>query len=141
MRIIKRITKIYESVMIVSKPKFCLACHKELEGRVDKVFCDAHCRSSYHYRKKKKQKYSLFKQIDLQLKQNRKLLKHYNQAGKAIVRKEVLIRAGFNPRFFTHYWKNNKGDVYLFCYDYGYFNRKEHNREKYVLVKWQDYME
>jgi len=35
----------------------------------------------------------------------------------------VLIDQGFNPKFFTHYWKNNKGDVYLFCYEYG-FNPK-----------------
>ncbi|HKL03600.1 MAG TPA: hypothetical protein VJ911_07990 [Cryomorphaceae bacterium] len=127
--------------MIVSKPTLCLACQKEIEGRVDKVFCDAHCRSSYHYQKKKEEKYTLFKQIDLQLKQNRKILKHYNQAGKATVRKEILIKKGFNPRYFTHYWKNRKGDVYLFCYDYGYLSRTENNRSKYVLVKWQDYME
>jgi len=127
--------------LIVSNPHNCLACHKEIEGRVDKLFCDVHCKASYHYQKKKKEKYTLFQQIDLQLKQNRKLLKHYNQAGKATIRKETLIKAGFDPKFFTHYWKNSKGDVYLFCYDYGYLTRSENNRTKYVLVKWQDYME
>jgi hypothetical protein len=62
----------------------------------------------------------LFKTIDAQLKKNRRLLKLFNKAGKATVRKEVLIEKGFNPRFFTHYraadrWKAGNGNVYLFC--------------------------
>jgi hypothetical protein len=126
--------------LIQSKPRFCLACQKELEGRVDKLFCDTHCKSSFHYAKKKQEKYTLFQQIDLQLKQNRKLLKHYNQAGKATIRKETMLKAGFDPNFFTHYWKNSKGDIYLFCYDYGYLTVTENGRSKLVLVKWQDYM-
>jgi len=127
--------------MPLAKIPTCLECGDEIEGRVDKVFCDSHCKSSYHYKKKKSNIYSLFKQIDLQIKQNRKLLKHYNQAGKATIRKDVLVRAGFNPKFFTHYWKNQKGDVYLFCYEYGFLAKTEHQRDKYVLVKWQEYME
>ena len=127
--------------MIASEPHLCLACQKEITGRVDKLYCDSHCRASYHYKKTKETRLSLFKQIDLQLKQNRKLLKHYNQSGKAIIRKETLLKAGFNPTFFTHYWKNSSGAVYLFCYDYGYLPKKENNTPKYVLVKWQDYME
>jgi len=68
-------------------------------------------------------------------------LKLYNKAGKATLRKEVLLEEGFNPRYFTHYWKNQKGQVYLFCYEYGFLALKENKREKYVLVKWQDYMQ
>lgn len=71
---------------------------------------------------------------------NRQLLNHFNKAGKAIIRKEELVKAGFNPKFFTHYWKNQQGDVYLFCYEYGFLEKKEQNKSKYVLVKWQDYM-
>ncbi len=67
-------------------------------------------------------------------------MKDFNKAGKATVRKEVLIGEGFNPKFFTHYWKNNKGDVYLFCYEYGFMKKTENNKEKYVLVQWQNYM-
>ena len=127
--------------MPLAKPKICLWCKKKFEGRVDKIFCDSQCKSAYHYGKNKAEKYSLFKQIDLQLKQNRKLLKHYNQAGKATIRKEILLKAGFDPHYFTHYWKNQKGEVYLFCYDYGYLTVKERDKGKYVLVQWQEYME
>lgn len=127
--------------MSVLNPTYCLDCGKEIEGRIDKIFCDAQCKSSYHYKKKKADKDSLFKKIDLQLKLNRNLLKHFNQAGKAEIRKEKLIAAGFNPKYFTHYWKNTKGDVYLFCYEYGFLAKTNQKMDKYVLVKWQDYME
>ena len=71
---------------------------------------------------------------------NRKLLKQYNKAGKSIVRKEELLKVGFNPNRFTHYWKNKKGDVYLFCFEFGFLEKKEGSKQKYVLIKWQDYM-
>jgi hypothetical protein len=78
--------------------------------------------------------------VDRQLKRNRRLLDHFNKAGKATVRATALLEAGFDPNYFTHYWKNRKGDVYLFCYEYGFLKRTERGSSKYVLVKWQDYM-
>ena len=116
--------------MVLAKSHICLECKKEIEGRIDKLFCDTHCKASYHYKKKREKQFSLFKRIDLQLKQNRKLLMHYNQAGKAIIRKDVLLKAGFNPGYFTHYWKNAKGHVYLFCYEYGFLATNEKNVQK-----------
>jgi hypothetical protein len=118
----------------------CPNCDELVTGRADKKFCSSYCKSSYHYQLSQNQKESLFVSIDKQLKRNRKLLKSYNKAGKATVRKEELIKEGFNPNFFTHYWKNKRGDVYLFCYEFGFLNKLEHGRSKYVLVKWQNYM-
>ena len=114
----------------------CLNCNEVLTGRIDKKYCSEYCKSNYHYEQKKGQEDSLFKRIDLQLKLNRRLLKEFNNAGKATVRAEKLIELGFNPGYFTHFWKNTKGDVYLFVYEYGFLKRKE----KYVLVTWQSYM-
>jgi hypothetical protein len=71
---------------------------------------------------------------------NRRILKNFNKAGKATVRKEVLIEQGFNPKHFTHYWKNKKGDIYLFCYEFGFLERVESNKSKFILVQWQEYM-
>jgi len=118
----------------------CLECKEKLEGRVDKLFCTPYCKSAYHYKANKENEANLYVTIDRQLKTNRRLLKLYNKAGKAYVRKELLLKDGFNPKFFTHYWKNKKGEVYLFCYEYGFLEKNDNGALKYVLVQWQDYM-
>ena len=119
----------------------CLACGKELKGRSDKKFCDLHCKSSFHYRKYLEQTPPFYNKVDNQLKLNRKILKNYNKSGKATIRALTILDLGFNPKFFTHYWKNAKGDVYLFVYEFGFLKKKENNVEKYILIKWQEYME
>ncbi len=121
--------------------KKCLACAKELEGRIDKKFCDTHCKSAYQYEQTKIKEPKFYNKVDNQLKLNRRVLKHFNKAGKSIVRATTLIEQGFDPNFFTHYWKNNKGDVYLFVYEYGFLKRRESGRNKYILILWQEYME
>jgi len=120
--------------------KNCLSCNEPILGRADKVFCDGYCKSSFHYKKKQGAEISQFETIDKQLKTNRRLLKSFNKAGKAVVRKDELIAEGFNPKYFTHFWKNPKGEVYLFCYEYGFLTKEENGKSKFVLVKWQDYM-
>ena len=120
--------------------KLCLNCDTGLEGRVGKKYCSDYCKSNYNYEKNKLKENSLFKKIDNQLKLNRRLLKEFNRAGKATVRQEKILEEGFNPKYFTHYWKNKKGDVYLFCYEYGFLKRTENGKVKYVLVEWQEYM-
>jgi hypothetical protein len=120
--------------------KTCLNCQKIIIGRIGKKYCDAYCKSNYHYENHKKKEQSLFKSIDLQLKKNRRILREYNKSGKATVREEVIQAEGFNPHFFTHFWRNSKGQAYLFCYEYGYMKITENNKTKYSLVKWQAYM-
>lgn len=120
--------------------KTCLYCKKELKGRTDKKFCDPQCKSAYQYQQAKDKPERFYNKVDNQLKLNRKILKEYNKGGKVIVRSSMLTQEGFDPNFFTHYWKNSKGDVYLFVYEYGFLKRAEHGVQKYVLIKWQDYM-
>ncbi|MDB4533490.1 hypothetical protein N9242_01360 [Vicingaceae bacterium] len=118
----------------------CPYCDEEVIGRVDKLFCTPYCKSTYHYKQTLNKDESRFKIIDKQLKLNRRLLKNYNKSGKAVIRKELLLKEGFNPKYFTNYWKNQKGGVYLFCYEFGFLEKQESGKSKYVLVKWQDYM-
>ncbi|SHH70153.1 hypothetical protein [Winogradskyella jejuensis] len=120
--------------------KNCLYCNKKLIGRTDKKYCDPQCKSSHQYQREKQKPKRFYNKVDNQLRLNRKLLKEYNRAGKATVRSGILIKEGFNPKFFTHYWKNKKEDVYFFVYEYGFLKRKENGIEKYVLIQWQDYM-
>ncbi|ALM06429.1 hypothetical protein SB49_00330 [Sediminicola sp. YIK13] len=118
----------------------CKSCQKELTGRKDKRYCDVYCKSAHQYQVTKTTGGTLFRQIDSQLKKNRSILKGYNKSGMAKVRSEVLLKEGFDPNFFTHYWKNKKGDVYLFVYEYGFLKRNDRGRDKYVLVLLQEYM-
>ncbi len=117
----------------------CPYCDTEITGRSDKKYCSIHCKSAQQYQKRKSEE-TLYYTIDKQLKTNRKLLKAYNKSGMSSIRKEKLLSAGFNPNYFTHYWKNKKGQVYLFCYEYGFLDLKENQKEKYLLVTWQSYM-
>lgn len=120
--------------------KECIHCSKELRGRTDKKFCDPQCKSAYQYQIEKQNLERFYNKVDNQLKLNRKLLKEYNKGGKVTIRRNVLLEIGFNPNFFTHYWKNQNGQVYFFIYEYGFLIRKENGKEKYVLILWQDYM-
>ena len=123
----------------MSSKRFCLTCNSELKGRTDKKFCNPQCKSAYHYEKTREEN-NFFFEVDQQLKKNRKLLKNFNKAGKATIRSQTLINQGFDPNFFTHYWKNAKGDVYLFVYEYGFLSRSENGKKKYILITWQPYM-
>jgi len=112
-----------------------------LEGRSDKKFCDAYCKSSFHYQSSKLKEETIYVKIDKQLKTNRRLLKHFNRSGYASIDVQDLNDLGFNPKYFTHYWKNKKGDIYLFCYEYGFIKKTLNFKKKYILVIWQKYME
>ncbi len=118
--------------------KNCLACNDEFQGRIDKIFCTPYCKSNYHYEKNKAKSPTFYHLVKDQLHRNHRLLKHYNRSGKSTVRAETIIAEGFNPNIFTHYWKNKKGQVYLFCFDQGFLSVKEKNKKKYLLVTWQD---
>jgi len=114
---------------------------KKLVGRTDKKYCNLHCKSAYQYQQAKEQPERFYNKVGNQLKLNRKILKEYNKGGKVTVRAALLKEKGFDTNFFTHFWKNQKSDVYLFVYEYGFLKIKENNIEKYVLVIWQGYME
>lgn len=119
--------------------KKCPVCESEVKGRVDKIFCSQKCKSIHQYDERQKNE-KFFLQVDAQLKTNRKILKRYNKSGYTTVPKLKLHEEGFNPKFFTHYWKNKQGDLYLFCYDYGFLTLKRNPKNKYLIVQWQPYM-
>lgn len=121
--------------------RWCLSCNNKVEGRVDKLFCSPYCKSSYHYIKNRNKKMTRFNLIDVQLKRNRSVLKHFHKTGKTTILKSELIDKGFNPNYFTNYWKNNNNEVYLFCYEYGFFSLDSFGKNKYLIIDWQDYME
>ncbi|MDT7827648.1 hypothetical protein RQM65_03080 [Pricia sp. S334] len=123
----------------MANSKICPVCGSSVAGRSDKLFCSTKCKSINQYENRRENE-KFFLSVDRQLKINRKLLKRYNRSGYTTIRKSELIALGFNPNFFTHYWKTKKGDVYLFCYDYGFLSVQRDGKYKYVIVQWQEYM-
>lgn len=120
--------------------KRCPICTSVIKGRTDKKFCSIKCKSIYQYENRQKTEV-FFLKVERQLRIDRKLLKKFNRSGYTTIRKSELMAEGFDPMFFTHYWKNQKGDVYLFVFEYGFLATKVNNKEKYLLVTWQTYME
>ena len=119
--------------------KKCPVCDSVLKGRSDKKFCSAKCKSIHQYEQRQETE-AFYLEVERQLRINRKLLKRYNRSGFTTIRQSELIAEGFNPKFFTHYWKNKKGEVYLFVFEYGFLSTRRNDKDKYVLVTWQDYM-
>lgn len=115
----------------------CPVCGNVLKGRQDKKYCSPKCKNIATYDRRLMNE-QFFLKVDKQLKTNRRILKQFNHSGYTTLRKDELFKAGFAPNYFTHYWKNDKGDVYLFCYDFGFLEMKQN--EKYLLIKWQHYM-
>ena len=121
------------------RTKKCPICSSLVKGRTDKIFCSTKCKSIDQYEKRQETEAFYFR-VERQLRTNRKILKKHNRSGFTTLRKSKLIEEGFDSKFFTHYWKNKKGEVYLFVYEYGFLKKNDSGKEKYVLVTWQDYM-
>lgn len=102
-------------------PKLCMQCKKPLHGRIDKKFCDDYCRNA-HNNSLKSAPYSLVRNINNQLAKNRRLLEEVIPAGEEIGKttREKLISKGFSFKYLTHSYTNKKGNIYFFCYDFGY---------------------
>jgi len=124
----------------MNRNTLCPICGSTVKGRTDKIYCSAKCKSIDQYEKRQKSEAFYFK-VEKQLRTNRKILKKFNKSGFTTIRKSKLIEEGLNPKFFTHYWKNQKGDVYLFVYEYGFLQKNDNGKVKYILVTWQDYMD
>ena len=112
--------------------KKCLACDKTLQGRADKKFCNDYCRNAYNNQLKSANT-NVVRTINNALLKNRKLLENLlgtEEMTKAT--KEKLLRLGFQFKYLTHTYANKKGNVYFFCYEYGYLPLEN---DWYLLVK------
>lgn len=110
----------------------CLACGKVLHGRVDKKFCNDYCRNA-HNNQVKSAHSPLVRNINNALLKNRRILEAtLGKEEMQKVQKEKLLQQGFRFTYITHTYTNKKGNVYCFCYEYGYLPL-EH--DWYLVVK------
>ncbi len=118
-----------------SANKICLACGKNLKGRVDKKFCDDYCRNNYNNQLKAKSSHSNYvRNINNTLLKNRKILEAIlpNSEETAKANKDKLQRLGFHFKYITHTYSTKNGKTYFYCYDYGYLPLEN---DWYLIVK------
>lgn len=116
----------------------CLDCGDTLIGRADKKFCSDQCRNSYNNRQNSDAN-NLVRKINHILRKNRRILEGLTPHGKAKVHKDKLTQAGFQFQYLTHTYTTQTGNVYHFCYEYGYLSlpdgymalvKRENEKEK-----------
>ncbi|MEP6711637.1 MAG: hypothetical protein ABJA37_04430 [Ferruginibacter sp.] len=120
-------------MIATTQPVLCLACNKPIKGRTDKKFCDDYCRNNFNNQLKSGTT-NLVRNINNALGKNRRILESIIPAGEETFKtnKEKLLQKGFQFKYITHSYTNKKGDVYFFCYDYGYLPT---GNDWYLLVK------
>ncbi|AWW29165.1 hypothetical protein DN752_02860 [Echinicola strongylocentroti] len=118
--------------------KKCLNCQKPIQGRSDKKFCDDFCRSHYNNHLKSG-RYQTVRKINNALKKNRKILELALSDVKETMRisREQLLLKGFQFKYHTHRYINKKGDVYIYCYDYGYLQL---DSDWFLIVKVREHV-
>jgi hypothetical protein len=116
-----------------SAAKPCLACGKSIKGRSDKKFCDDFCRNTYNNQLKSGDN-NYVRSINNSLRRNRRILEELLPETEKMAKttKEKLLQKGFQFKYSTHSYTNAKGNVYLFCYDYGYLPLE---KDWYLLVR------
>ena len=119
-----------------SKKRFCNHCEKPIQGRPDKKFCDDSCRNTFNNQKNASST-NLIRNINHALKRNRKILSVMLPEGEKLAKttKDNLSKEGFNFRYFTHRHQNQKGNVYHYCYDFGYLALDD---DRILIVKCKE---
>ena len=112
--------------------KKCLACDKTLTGRIDKKFCNDYCRNAYNNQIKTSNS-GIVRKINHALLKNRRILEIILGVEEmAKTTKEKLLHRGFQFKYLTHTYANKKGNVYFFCYEFGYLPLEN---DWYLVVK------
>jgi predicted nucleic acid-binding Zn ribbon protein len=114
-------------------PATCMACGKAVKGRSDKKFCDDFCRNAYNNQLKAVNN-NYIRNVNNALRRNRRILESLLKENEetARVNKARLQQQGFQFKYLTHTYTNKKGNIYLFCYDYGYLPLEN---EWYLVVR------
>ena len=99
----------------------CHFCKKPVKGRSDKKFCDDYCRAAYNNDLKSAVN-NYIRNVNNALGKNRRILEGLLTEGEQMAKanRDKLLQLGFQFKYITHTYTNQKGNVYHFCYEYGY---------------------
>ena len=123
--------------MISEAPtKTCQACHKAIRGRTDKKFCDDYCRNAFN-NKIKADSNNTVRNINNALRRNRRILQELLPVNEKMIKTnlEKLLERGFLFKYITHTYTNPKGNVYNFCFEYGYLPLENNS---FLIVKQKE---
>ncbi len=112
----------------------CLECGTTLKGRIDQKFCSDQCRNS-HNNALNSDANSIVRNTNNTLRKNRRILESIlagKKDGKGITTLSALSKMGFNFDLFTSIYTTKTGNVYHFCYEYGY-QKLENDRFMVVM--------
>jgi hypothetical protein len=111
----------------------CIACNRQIRGRQDKKFCNDSCRNNYNNVVNSDAE-KLIRNTNTILRKNRRILVGFlgGVDKPLLVDRNALLVKGFRFEFFTGQFRNDKNEVYYYCYDYGY---RMLNAEKVMVVK------
>lgn len=109
----------------------CPECGNKIIGRADKIFCSDGCRNSHNNTLNKDQS-NLIRNLNNRLRKNYRILEKSNAKDKTKIKKETLLKHGFNFKFFTGQYITKTGSVYYYVYNQGYL---ELDNDWYLLVK------
>ena len=75
--------------------------------------------------------------INNALRKNRRILQELLRPNEKVTKTkmEKLVERGFLFKYITHTYTNQKGNVYSFCFEYGYMPLENNN---YLVVKQKD---
>ena len=91
--------------------KYCQHCREHLSGRVDKKFCDDHCRNAYH-NELRRARSAECRPIQQRIARNYKILQELRERGVREVHEAFLSGKGFDHRFCTQ--KSSREDIIVF---------------------------
>jgi len=117
---------------MTEEKRYCHYCDEVLKGRSDQIYCDDRCRNAY-FNGQRKSEHKEIRAIDLALKKNRRILKEFLGTNKTINLGETeLLQKGFDFRYHTHFFRTHAGELYWYCYEYGYLRK---GSSRFMIVR------
>ena len=101
----------------------CKFCGAQLKGRSDKLFCHDYCRNNYNNQQKAiDRQLPLVRTVNNALLKNRRILSTLLSGTQETLKanRDKLSEQGFIFRYITEIYTARNGNIYHYCYDYGY---------------------
>ena len=113
---------LYKPVLSENSFGECLFCAGRFRGRLDKKFCNEHCRNAYHNDRNRVHFNHVVKVINDILKKNRTILEKLQISEYEVIEisKAQLLKKGFEFEFSTRRIESPNGRTYHFCYEFAY---------------------